>query len=73
MICWRQPSNTCRAFRPEWPLPNRRYVRGKLVGAAQICVAVGKVINHDKVARHFELLIADDSFTFKRAASHCCP
>jgi transposase len=38
----------------------------KLVGADKIGVAVGKVINQYKVAKHFELLITDDGFTFTR-------
>ena len=43
-----------------------RVVAGKLVGQDKIGVAVGKVVNQYKVAKHFELLIADDSFTFTR-------
>ncbi len=39
---------------------------GKLVGQDKIGVAIGKVVNQYKVAKHFELLIADDSFTFTR-------
>ena len=39
---------------------------GKLVGQDKIGVAVGKVVNQYKVAKHFELLITDDSFTFTR-------
>jgi len=38
----------------------------KLAGKDNIGVAVGKVVNQYKVAKHFELLIADDSFTFTR-------
>lgn len=38
----------------------------KLVGKDKIGVAVGKVVNQYKVAKHFELLISDDSFTFTR-------
>jgi len=38
----------------------------KLAGKDKIGVAVGKVVNQYKVAKHFELLIADDSFTFTR-------
>jgi transposase len=43
-----------------------RVEAGKLVGLDKIGVAVGKVVNQYKVAKHFELLIADDSFTFTR-------
>jgi len=43
-----------------------RVEAGKLIGQDQIGVAVGKVVNQYKVAKHFELLIADDSFTFTR-------
>lgn len=39
---------------------------GKLVGQDKIGVAVGKVLNQYKVSKHFELLIADDSFTYTR-------
>ncbi|OIN91212.1 MAG: hypothetical protein AUJ20_11410 [Comamonadaceae bacterium CG1_02_60_18] len=43
-----------------------RVEAGKLVGQDKIGVAVGKVVNQYKVSKHFELLIADDSFTFTR-------
>ena len=43
-----------------------RVAAAKLVGADKIGVAVGKVVNQYKVAKHFELTIADDSFTFTR-------
>jgi transposase len=39
---------------------------GKLVGREQIGLRVGKVINQYKVAKHFELAIDDNSFTFAR-------
>ena len=45
-----------------------RVEAGKLVGQDKIGVAAGKVVNQYKVAKHFELLIADDSFTFTRKA-----
>lgn len=38
----------------------------KLVGKDKIGVAVGKVVNQFKVAKHFELVITDNSFTFAR-------
>ena len=38
----------------------------KLVGRDKIGVAVGKCVNRYKVAKHFELLITDDAFTFAR-------
>ena len=38
--------------------------RGKLKGSGEIGVRVGKVVNKYKVAKHFELSIADDSFAF---------
>lgn len=38
----------------------------KLTGKDKIGLAVGKVLNQYKVAKHFELAIADDSFTFAR-------
>mgnify|MGYP000894784706 FL=1 len=41
---------------------------GKLVGGDKIGVAVGKVVNQYKVAKHFELVITDSSFTFNRKA-----
>jgi transposase len=38
----------------------------KLAGKDKIGVAVGKVVNQYKVAKHFELGIADNAFTFSR-------
>lgn len=38
----------------------------KLTGEDKIGVAVGKVVNQYKVAKHFELTITDNSFTFTR-------
>ena len=38
----------------------------KLVGADEIGLRVGKVVNQYKVAKHFELAIGDRSFTFRR-------
>ena len=43
---------------------------GKLVGKDKIGVAVGRVVNQYKVAKHFELAIDDNSFTFTRLADH---
>jgi hypothetical protein len=43
-----------------------RVEAGKLIGKDKIGVAAGKVVNQYKVAKHVELLIADDSFTFTR-------
>jgi len=39
---------------------------GRLAGADAIGLRVGKVINQYKVAKHFELVIGDKSFTFAR-------
>jgi transposase len=39
---------------------------GKLKGADAIGLRVGKVVNQYKVAKHFELAIAETSFTFAR-------
>jgi len=39
---------------------------GKLAGADAIGLRVGKVVNQYKVAKHFTLAIADNSFTFAR-------
>jgi transposase len=39
---------------------------GKLKGADAIGLRVGKVVNQYKVAKHFELAIADNSFAFAR-------
>ena len=39
---------------------------GKLTGQDEIGVRVGKVVNQYKVAKHFELAIADKSFTYAR-------
>lgn len=41
----------------------------KLAGKDKIGVAVGKVVNTYKVAKHFELFITDNSFTFARLAN----
>ena len=41
---------------------------GKLAGADMIGMAVGKVVNRYKVAKHFELTLHHDSFTFTRKA-----
>jgi len=40
----------------------------RLAGKDKIGVAVGKCVNQYKVAKHFELLITDSSFTFARLA-----
>ena len=42
---------------------------GKLKGQDAIGVAVGKVVNRHKVAKHFELHIRDDEFSYTRNAS----
>jgi transposase len=39
---------------------------GRLAGADEIGLRVGKVVNQYKVAKHFELAIGDDTFTFAR-------
>jgi transposase len=39
---------------------------GKLAGQDEIGLRVGKVVNQYKVAKHFELTIEDNSFTFVR-------
>jgi transposase len=39
---------------------------GKLAGADAIGLRVGKVINQYRVAKHFELAISDNAFTFER-------
>ncbi len=39
---------------------------GKLVGRDEIGLRVGKVINQYKVAKHFELAIGENTFTFGR-------
>jgi transposase len=39
---------------------------GKLAGQDEIGLRVGKVINQYKVAKHFELTIGEDAFTFAR-------
>ena len=40
----------------------------RLVGKDKIGVAVGKVVNQYKVAKHFELVITDNALTFARKA-----
>ena len=39
---------------------------GRLAGQDTIGVCVGKVVNHYKVAKHFDLAIGDTAFTFAR-------
>jgi hypothetical protein len=39
---------------------------GKLAGSDEIGVRVGKIVNQYKVAKHFELTIGDNQFTFAR-------
>ncbi|HEY8779696.1 MAG TPA: IS1634 family transposase [Solirubrobacterales bacterium] len=43
-----------------------RVARGTLVGAAQIGLAVGAIVNHFKVKKHFALEITDQRFAFAR-------
>ena len=43
-----------------------RVVAGKLAGQDDIGLRVGKVINQYKVAKHFELAIGDNAFSFGR-------
>lgn len=43
-----------------------RVAAGKLVGSDKIGVRVGKIVNQYKVAKHFELSIEDNTFTFAR-------
>ncbi len=39
---------------------------GSLAGTAEIALAVGQVINKRKVKKHFELVITDDRFEYRR-------
>ena len=43
-----------------------RVAAAKLVGQGKIGVRVGKVVNQYKVAKHFELDIGDEAFSFQR-------
>jgi len=43
-----------------------RVEAGRLTGADAIGLAVGKVVNQYKVAKHFELVIGENTFTFAR-------
>jgi len=43
-----------------------RVAAGRLAGAARIGLAVGKVIDRHKVAKHFEVTITDDRLTIAR-------
>jgi len=47
-----------------------RVQAGKLKGKDKIGVAVGKVVNQYKVAKHFDLVITDDSLSFVRLADN---
>lgn len=44
----------------------RMVASGRLTGAAEVGVRVGKVVNKHKVAKHFVLDIGDERFDFKR-------
>jgi len=43
-----------------------RVQAGTLAGEAQIGLAVGAVVNHYKVKKHFQVTITDDTFTYER-------
>jgi transposase len=43
-----------------------RTLAGRLAGKDQIGVAVGKCVNRYKMGKHFDLIIGDDTFTFRR-------
>ena len=47
-----------------------RVADAKLAGKDRIGVAVGKVVNRYKVAKHLDLVITDDSLSFSRLGSH---
>ena len=47
---------------------NDRVSAGKLTGQDKIGVRVGQVINQYKVAKHFELIIGEKTFTYQRKA-----
>jgi transposase len=47
-----------------------RVAGAKLAGKDNIGLAVGKVVNQYKVAKHFDLLITDDAFSFSRLGSN---
>lgn len=44
----------------------RRVDAGTLQGEAEIGLAVGAVVNHYKVKKHFQVNITDDTFTYER-------
>ena len=50
-------------------LIQERVQAGKLTGQATIGVRIGKVVNRHKVAKHFDLVISDEAFTFTRKAA----
>jgi hypothetical protein len=43
-----------------------RVAAGRLAGQDQIALAVGKIINQYKMAKHIQLDISDDAFSFRR-------
>lgn len=47
-----------------------RTMNGKLAGQDQIGLAVGKIINQRKMAKHFALTITDNNLSFTRLAAH---
>jgi len=57
-----EPREAMQAFLPII----ERVAAGRLAGAARIGLAVGKVIDRHKVAKHFEVTITDDRLTIAR-------
>ncbi len=49
-----------------WPLARQDTIQKKLAGRDAIGLSVGKVINQYKVAKHFELTIDEDRFSYAR-------
>ena len=49
-----------------WNRVKVRVAAKKLAGADEIGLAVGKIVNQYKVAKHFELAVSTLSFTFER-------
>lgn len=47
-----------------------RVANGKLAGKDKIGLAVGKVVNQRKMAKHFALTITEDNFCFIRLVAH---
>ena len=59
--CWPPPRRSCATSRPACVVP-----RGRWRGRDAIGIAVGKIIDHYKMAKHFDITITDDDLIVER-------